>query len=127
MKPLLLTIALLFSTPAWAEWELVVEQETQYLVDFDRIKKINGYIYFWLLKKYPVPREAGALSSKSYMTVDCNLLSYRTLQFSAFKKPIGDDLILTITPENTPGMDETKYALPGSVVEFYLKTVCERV
>ena len=57
MKKLTLILTLLFSTamfssPSYAEWTKVsktVEGVSVY-VDFKRIRKESGYVYFWLLK-----------------------------------------------------------------------------
>ena len=45
-------IALLFSTPAWADWEAVAERSDGSAIvylDFDRLSISNKYVYFWQL------------------------------------------------------------------------------
>ena len=47
-----LTLSLMFSAGASAEWTEVAEgiDGDTYYVDFDRIRKVNGLVYFWLIE-----------------------------------------------------------------------------
>ena len=49
MKYILLISTLMFSAGSWAEWTEVSESVDgdKLYVDFDRIKKVNGLVYFW--------------------------------------------------------------------------------
>ena len=56
MKPLLLTIALLFSTPAWADWTKVSEGkegDTLY-INFKKTIGKKGKIFYWALQDFVV-------------------------------------------------------------------------
>ena len=66
MKKLLLIFTLLFSTlmfstPSYGEWTKVISNKSgdTYYVDFERIRKHGGYVYFWLIsnpqESYPIP------------------------------------------------------------------------
>ena len=39
----------MFASPAYADWEWVSENMngTTFYVDFDRMRKNDGYVYFW--------------------------------------------------------------------------------
>ncbi|MDP7557459.1 MAG: hypothetical protein QF687_06205, partial [Nitrospinaceae bacterium] len=62
MKKLLLIFTLLFSTllfstPSYSEWTKVGENMSgdTYYVDFERIRKHGGYVYYWSLGDYLKP------------------------------------------------------------------------
>ena len=62
-----ISLAICCSTPSYAKWREVVETfdgDTIY-IDFDRVKKNNGYVYFWELFNYLKPTKFGDLSSVS--------------------------------------------------------------
>ena len=68
----LLFSTLMFSTPSYAEWTKVgsnVEGDVFY-VDFDRIRKHEGYVYFWELIDYLKPTKFGDLSNKNYLGIN---------------------------------------------------------
>ena len=131
MKKLTLIFTLLFSTamfssPSFAEWTKVgknVDGNTFY-VDFDRIRKHGGYVYFWRLTDLLKPDKEGGLSYKTYQQGDCKLFRFKYLSFSSHKEPMGRG-----TPSassNTPDKDWT-YPSPNSSIENILKSVCKYV
>ncbi|MAH85467.1 MAG: hypothetical protein CBB68_14680, partial [Rhodospirillaceae bacterium TMED8] len=72
MKTLLtiftLVFTVFFSTTSFAEWTKVSENVDgdSYYVDFERIRKHDGYVYFWYLSDYLKPTETGVLSAMRY-------------------------------------------------------------
>jgi len=63
---LALVFSVMFSSTSFAEWKKVgenVDGDTFY-VDFDRIRKHGGYVYFWSLGDLLKPFESGTLSVK---------------------------------------------------------------
>ena len=74
MKKLLLIFTLLFSTlmfstPSYAEWTKVGSTgngASNSYVDLERIRKHDGYVYFWELFDYGEPAKSGTLSGKAY-------------------------------------------------------------
>jgi hypothetical protein len=86
MKNLLTIFTLLFSTvvfssPSYADWAKVgenVKGDTSY-VDFERIRKVDGYVYFWevediiLPNRRDTPNTIESISSKTYIQGDCKL------------------------------------------------------
>lgn len=131
MKKLLLTFTLLFSTlmfstPSYAEWTEVVESNagSTFYVDFDRIRKNGGYVYFWRLTNYLKPDSSGNLSNKSYYQGDCELIRHKWLTLSFFKEPMGEGTANTVEiPEE---YKDWKYLLPDSSNEEVLIKVCSR-
>ena len=121
----LLTVLVLslLSTPVFGEWKWVDENVsgTTFYVDFERIRKHGGYVYWWDLVDYLKPDKDGDLSSKTYQQGDCKLFQLKYLSDSYYKEPMGGG-----TPSissNTPDK-EWNYPSPNSVDETLLKSVC---
>ncbi len=120
--------ALLFSTamsssPVRAEWTWVSENDVGaiFYVDFERIRKHDGYVYYWELVNLSKPFKDGTLSVKSYIQTDCKLFGYKNLSNSFHKEPMGDG---TAETDNTP--DIWKYPPPNSSAETILKKICSQ-
>ena len=123
-KLLTLTVLVLtvFSTPVFAEWTEVDENfdgDTFY-VDFERIRKHGGYVYYWELGDYLKPNKQGNLSGKRYNQGDCNLFRFSVLSYIFHQQPMGRDVGDTEEPVNK----EWRYPSPNSVNEIILKSVC---
>ena len=128
MKQLLaaLTLALMFSvvfvSHSRADWTKVtksVSGDIRY-VDYERIRKVDGYVYSWDLSDYVKPDEYGTFSAKSYSQIDCTLFRHKILYFSIHKEPMGGGIGEV---DNTPDED-WRYPPPGSVMETVLKIAC---
>ena len=97
MKKLLLIFTLLFSTlmfstPSYGEWTKVsstLNGAHTFYVDFDRIRKHGGYVFWWGLSDYLKPSPTGRLSGKIYNQGDCKLFRDKGLSFSFYKEPMG--------------------------------------
>ena len=129
-KPLLiftlLFSTLMFSTPSYGEWTKVeksVEGNTFY-VDFERIRKHDGYVYVWDLTDLLKPSVSGSLSAKVYKEVDCKLFRFKTLSYSFHKEPMGGGTGEVQKPVKKH--QGWKYPTPNSVYEDVLKSVCSR-
>ena len=86
MKKLTLIFTLLFSTvmfpsASFAEWTKVSENVNgaTFYVDFERIKKHKGLVYYWQLANYLKPTQDGTFSAKSYKEADWYCSSYQLL------------------------------------------------
>jgi hypothetical protein len=127
MKSLLLIFTLLFSTlmfssPSCAKWEKLTEtvNGNTFYVNFERIKKQGGYVYFWVLGDYLKPKD-GVLSYKNYRQGDCKLFRHKILSWSFHKEPMGGGTGQSITPNSV-----WTYPSPNSVGKTVLKSVCSR-
>ena len=127
IKKITLGITLFFSTlmiasPAYADWEWVAENEigNNFYVDFDRMRKNNGYTYFWHLVDRLEPSDTGLLSYKVYNQGDCEVFRFKNLSFSFHKQPMGEGSEETISLPNP----EWNYPPPNSSAEGILKLVC---
>ena len=130
MKTLLtittLVFTVMFSSTSFGEWKGLsrnVSGDTFY-VDFERIRKHGGYVYFWDLFDYLKPTIHGHLSSKEYKQGDCKVFRYKSLSFSFHKEPMGDGTgKVAETPKSMQGW---VYPSPKSIDEIVLKSVCSR-
>ena len=130
MKNLLLIFTLLFSSvffssTSFAEWTKVSEGENgnTFYVDFKRIRKHDGFVYYWGLDNFLKPDVDGDLSVKKYMQVDCNLLRRMLLSGSSYNEPMGGGIS---SSSYTPKNPEWTYPIPNSSGETILKSVCSR-
>jgi hypothetical protein len=128
MKKLTLIFTLLFSTvmfssTSFAEWTKLVERTDGdiFYVDYERIRKVDGYIYWWDLSDLLKPEKSGDVSFKSYNQGDCKLFRYKTLTYSWHKEPMGGGTNKLITPKNP----EWNYPAPNSSMETILKKICK--
>ena len=119
-----LLTALMFSSTSHAEWTWVAEgtNGNTYYVDLERIRKNDGYIYFWTLLDLLKPTKVGGdLSAKIYRQGDCKNFRYKSLSYVYHKKRMGRG---RNEVDNTP--EDWNYPPPDSVVEHVLKTVCNQ-
>ena len=132
MKKLLLIFTLLFSTlmfstPSYGEWTEVSSSgngATTFYVDFERIRKHGGYVYYWRLTNYLKPTGLGHLSAKVYTQGDCKLFRFKRLSSSFHKEPMGGGTGQNV--EITGKYKDWNYPPPNSSQEEILKRVCSQ-
>ena len=120
-----LIFSVMFSpSTSFAGWTKVSENVSgdTFYVDFERIKKHDGYVYFWRLTDFLKPDEDGDLSEKTYTQGDCKKFRYKNLSWSFHKGSMGGGE--TGATSNTPDK-EWKYPQPDSPPETILKSVCQ--
>ena len=117
-----LTLSLMFSAGSWAEWTEVTESAlsgSKNYVDLDRIRKVDGLVYFWLIEDLLEPFN-GDMSYKVYYKADCETLQDMALSFSTYKLSMAKgDATSTFTPE-----PKWVHAEPDTVKETTLQAVC---
>jgi hypothetical protein len=120
--PVLLTM--IFSSPSYAKWTEVGTNTSgmTFYVDFERIRKHGGYVYWYDLIDLLKPDKDGDVSYKGYRQGDCKLFRYKYLNSSFYKKTYGGGTGKTVTPENP----EWKYPNPNSMKGGVLKSVCSK-
>jgi len=120
LTTLILSLTMMFASPSYAEWVKVDEnvKGTNY-VDFERIRKVDGYVYYWELTNFSKPTNSGDLSVKVYLQGECKLFRYKILSFSIYSEPMGGG-----TGETANLSKKWKYPHPKSLGETVLKTVC---
>ena len=116
--------SLMFSSPSYSEWTKGSEDGNgnTFYVDFERIRKVDGYVYFWLLQDSLKPKRHGILSGKMYNQGDCKLFRFKTLSFYFHKEPMGGG---TGDVSEPIGINRNwKHPPPNTIDEFILKHVC---
>jgi len=124
LTTLIFSLTMMFASTSYAEWTKVskdVEGQTYY-VDFARIRKVDGYVYFWRLGDYLKPDKDGDFSEKTYTQGDCKLFRFKYLSGSFHKEPMGVGTGKSVTPP-----DKWSYPSPNSSGETVLKKVCTTV
>ena len=128
MKKLLILTTLIFtvmfSSPSYSEWKKVSKSVNGdvFYVDFERIRKHGGYVYFWRLSDYLKPKTQGTLSAKTYTQGDCKLFRFKTLSEVYYKQKMGRGTGKT----NTQNNPKWGFPHPNSSYENILKSVCSR-
>jgi hypothetical protein len=129
MKTLLtiftLVFAVMFSSTSFAGWTKAGENMSRdtFYVDFERIRKHGGYVYYWMLVDKLKPTETGTLSYKTYFQGDCKQFRVKRVTASYHTQPMGEG-----TP-NVSGATKNQqwiYPPPNSTIEEVLKSVCSR-
>jgi hypothetical protein len=127
MKKLIILSTLIFSvtfsSPSFADWKKVGENVAgaTFYVDFERIRKHDGYVYWWGLADFLKPSPNGRLSGKSYYQGDCKLFRHKVVADSHYNEPMGRGVLAS--GSNTPDKEWT-YPPPNSLSENVLKRVC---
>jgi hypothetical protein len=111
----------MFSSPSYAGWTALGTSSNgdTFYVDFDRIRKVNGYVYYWDLVDFLKP-EQEYLSATGYQETDCKLFRKKILTENYFTDKMGRGTSKSVTPKNP----EWGYPPPNSVIEYILKQVC---
>ena len=129
-----LTFTVMFSSTSFAGWKKVTDelQIIQYAefvwksvltfyVDFERIRKSDEYVYWWMiLERERAPLGTNELSFRSYAQGDCKIFRYKFLQYSAHEERMGKGSGRDTTHKNP----EWIYPTPNSSNETILKSVC---
>jgi hypothetical protein len=120
----LVFLTLMFSSSSFAGWTKVTENTvgSTYYVDFERMIKHDGYVYWWDLQSFLIPNKDGNWSYQLYRQGDCRLFRSKVLSVSYYKKPMGGG---TGETNNDPEKNWT-YPSPNSVIEVILESVCSR-
>ena len=113
----------MFSSSSYAEWTKVSENARGTLyADYERIRKHDGYFYWWDLIDFVEPTSTGMQSTKVYKQGDCKLFRIKVLSYSFHNEPMGGG---TGTRKNVPDK-EWNYPTPNSSGESVLQSVCNR-
>jgi hypothetical protein len=129
MKTLLTIFTLLFTmmipSTSFAEWTKITDSDkgNSFYVDYTRIRKHDGYVYYWRLVDYLKPTSFGDLSTKVYLQGDCKSFRQKSLTMSVHKEPMGGGTGEVFPPKGERA--NWKYPTPNSVNETLLKEVCK--
>ena len=118
---LTIVFTMLLSSPSHTKWTKVDSNGSgdNYYVDFDRVKKQDGYVYYWMLADYLKPDKNGIFSGKAYWQGDCKLFRYKILSGSFHKEPKGGGGGIDYKTDK-----DWTYPAPKTIGEGILKYVC---
>ena len=93
-------------------------------MDYDRIKKHDGYVHYWQLHDWLKPDKAGNLSYMFYVQVDCERfpLRYRTLTWETYNRPMGGG---NLTSRKTFENHAWLVSEPGALDDNIRRYVCD--
>lgn len=111
------------TSAGWSEVTKSASGDTVYYVDFERIRKRDGYVYYWELVDYLEPTAYGQhLSNRVFYEADCGApRKERALTRDYYTQAMGQG-----TPKKTD--DEARdwqFPPPNSVMETIIESVCE--
>jgi len=113
-------------SPNYSDWEYIgesIENNTSY-VDFKRIQKIDGFVYYWFLVDMLKPMKDRYLSFKHYTLGDCKLFRNKILSGHFHSKPMGKGSgDMSPVPQH---LKDWTYPTPNSMDEESLKRVCNK-
>jgi hypothetical protein len=121
---LALAFSVMFSSPSYAEWTKTIKSVSgnTFYVDFETIRKHDGFLYSWELIDRPKQSEYGDWSAKIYKQNDCKLFRTKVLHFIHHKLPMGQDN----GEASSIKSPEWEFVSPSSVNGKILKAVCNR-
>ena len=105
----------------WTEMGVDTSEGNTWYLDFETIKKQEGFVYYWVLIDHAERFKAGHSSTRFYAQGDCEESRFKYLNYLAHLKPMGkgNPDILGVTPQ-----EEWTYPTPDTIVEANLKAVC---
>ena len=115
----------MISFNSYAEWSLVSysTDKSEYYIDFDRVSKNNGYVYYWVLSNFPFPSAAEGTSSLELYEVNCSPpVKERRKAYYFYNSTMGKKG--TRSPVFDTSTGPWEYSVPGSVRERLLEAVC---
>jgi hypothetical protein len=122
-KLLVLLISLMISFNSFGEWSFISQGKVdEYYVDFDKISKNNGYVYYWTLTNFPSPPYAEGKSSLEFYEVSCNPpIKQRRKAYYFYNSTMGKGKMSPVFDTSTGPWE---YKIPGSIREKLLEAVC---
>ena len=127
MKILLLTLALLITGPAWAEWLLIavsINHLSKMYVDPTTIRKEGDLYKVWTWQELSGPDQIdGSLSVRSLMQYDCKEERSTYLSLTSFSERMLRGKVIT----NHPALvTKWGYIAPGTLEEGVFRSVCAK-
>ncbi len=121
---LILLFSVMFSFNCFAKWEYLTRDinDNTFYLDYERIRKVDNFIYFWVLTNFSSIDKFGELSTIYYREGDCKLFRDRDLEVRGFTKSMGKGIMKQYKPEIT----EFETPFPNTVNERILNVICNR-
>tara|TARA_B100001093_G_C26375564_1_gene820636 strand:- start:310 stop:687 length:378 start_codon:yes stop_codon:yes gene_type:complete len=122
VKLFLSFLIFLFPSFSYAEWTEISKSNSgdTFYLDYETIRKHNGFIYWWEMSDYMKPLKDGYMSGNAYKEGDCKIFRYRYLTINLYSNSMGTGTSENVTFED----DEWTYPKPDTVAESMLKIIC---
>ena len=120
-------LSIIFTFPSYGDWKFTTMNTdlVSYYLDYKRIRKNNGYVYYWVLEdRLLKPNELGGLSTLNYNQGDCNLFRFKNLSQSQYEGKMGAGR--TVSVINVPDENWT-YPQPKKIPEIILQVICNHI
>lgn len=108
----------------WTEVSVGDDGTTSY-IDFDRIRKNGGYVYYWVMSDWLEPT-SGVFSDVTYHKGDCDEFKTKWLTINYHKEPMGQGELHPASGEPSDAGRNWRYPVPKSVGEKILNIVCSQ-
>ena len=117
-------LSLVMSSVAYAEWILVTTDKllTNYYVDYKRIRKHDGKVYYWELGELLRTDQNGMRSAIIYIEAECGRFRFRYLNQTYYNDMMGSGEVLF---SNNTSDKEWNYPPPNSPRDTILEFVCK--
>ena len=122
-KILLLSLGLLVTGSAWAEWVKVSKGDMATYIDQDTIRQDGNLRKVWELRDFKQRDKDGSMSVRTRSEYDCKGERYRFLSASEHSEPMAGGVTLRRSQYND---DEWQHVPPGSVGDIVMKIVCAK-
>ena len=124
MKKILIILFLIFisfsSNGEWVKTGINYAGDTDYF-DINRVQKIDGYLYYWILIDYPKLSEWGDMSVIIHMKGDCDLNRVKYLSYIYSKEPMGKGR----KELSSPSKPDWKYLSLSGGAGYQLDLICK--
>ena len=99
------------------------EEEGIYYLDFERVRKNNENLLFWILYDKSKVSKMGFRSYIYYYQVNCKISKFKVLTTLLYKEKRGKGNFETVNSENS----KWEFAPPYSSIENIIKEVCNHI
>ena len=107
-----------YSYPSKSDWEKVVYTDVGTLyIDFDRIRKVDGFIYYWVLMNFEKEKRSFLIYTQS----DCKVFKLKRISWTTYKGTMGKGE----SYEKDTSKRKWEFPLPNSILEKELKSICK--
>ena len=103
------------SSGEWTKFGVRSNGDTLY-VNFNTIKKEDGFVIFTALQDNLRRQKSGAMSGIVLAKGDCDKLRWKVLRMTSYKKPMGED-VKEVIEEESPWFDLTPNSYQGKMVQ----------
>ena len=106
----------------WTRLNEIDDDEIDFYVDVETIRKHDGYVYFWSLYDFVKPIE-DSLSASSYFQGDCNTFKMKALSMLTYKEPMAGG---NYDEDTSDGVSKWRYPTPDSIMYYILNFICDK-